>query len=134
MRENVDYAHRQPRQAAAQVAADRKAHGKPGAMHAHIVGHVHNAAMATDLRRRFWLSLLLTPPVLFLSPLIQHELGLGDALRFRGDGLVLIALSSMIYVYGGWPFPTGFLAELRHRRPSMMTLVAVAISAANFIP
>jgi len=130
----MDYAHRQPHQAAAQVAADRKAHGKPGRMDAHLamVGHVHNVAMAVDLRRRFWVSLLLTPPVLFLSPLIQHELGLGGALRFRGDGLVLIALSSMIYVYGGWPFLTGFLAELRHRQPSMMTLVAVAISVAYF--
>jgi Cu2+-exporting ATPase len=75
---------------------------------------------------------LLTPPVLFLSPLIQHGLGLGYALRFRGEGLVLIALSSVIYVYGGWPFLTGLLAEFRGRRPGMMTLIAVAISVAYF--
>jgi cation transport ATPase len=58
--------------------------------------------------------------------------GLGDALRFRGDGLVLFALSSIIYVYGGRPFLTGFLAELRSREPGMMTLVAVAILVAFF--
>ena len=85
-----------------------------------------------DFRRRFWLCLALTPPVLLLSPMIQHALGLGDALRFRGDGLVLFALSSAIYVYGGRPFLIGFSAELRNREPGMMTLVAVAISVAFF--
>lgn len=63
--------------------------------------------MVADFRRRFWVSLALTPPVLFLSPLIQHGLGLGDALTFRSDGLALIAISSVIYVHGGWPFLTG---------------------------
>jgi len=85
-----------------------------------------------DFRRRFWLCLALTPPVLFLSPMIQHGLGLNDTLRFRGDGLVLFALSTVIYVYGGRPFLTGFLSELRNREPGMMTLIAVAISVAFF--
>lgn len=85
-----------------------------------------------DFRRRFWLCLALTPPVLLLSPMIQHGLGLGDALRFRGDGLVLFALSTVVYVYGGRPFLTGFLSELRSREPGMMTLIAVAISVAFF--
>ncbi len=88
--------------------------------------------MVADFRRRFWLCLALTPPVLLLSPMIQHGLGLGDALRFRGDGLVLFALSTVTYVYGGRPFLTGFLSELRNREPGMMTLVAVAISVAFF--
>jgi len=64
--------------------------------------------------------------------MIQHGLGLGDALRFRGDGLVLFALSSVIYVFGGRPFLSGFLSELRNREPGMMTLIAVAISVAFF--
>ena len=88
--------------------------------------------MAADFRRRFWVSLALTPPVLFLSPPIQHGLELGDALRFHGDGLVLTALSSVIYFYGGWPFLSGLSAELKRRQPGMMTLVAVAISVAYF--
>jgi P-type Cu2+ transporter len=112
-------------------AHEHPAAGMAGAMHAHA-GHGEHAAMVADFRRRFWLCLALTPPVLLLSPMIQHALGLGDALRFRGDGLVLFALSSMIYVYGGRPFLIGISAELRNREPGMMTLVAVAMSVAYF--
>jgi P-type Cu2+ transporter len=94
----MDHAHahehpdRQMRQAHEHSAA-----GMVGAMHAHA-GHGDHGAMVADFRRRFWLCLALTPPVLLLSPMIQHGLGLGDALRFRGDGLVLFALSTVIYV------------------------------------
>jgi Cu2+-exporting ATPase len=102
-----------------------------GAMHAHA-GHGDHAAMVADFRRRFWLCLALAPPVLLLSPMVKHGLGLGDALRFRGDVLVLFALSTVVYVYGGRPFLTGFLSELRNREPGMMTLIAVAISVAFF--
>jgi P-type Cu2+ transporter len=121
-----EHPHQQPDQAREHPAA-----GMAGAMHAHA-GHGDHAGMVADFRRRFWLCLALTPLVLLLSPIIQHGLGLGDALRFRGDGLALFALSSFIYVYGGWPFLTGFVAEFRSREPGMMTLVAVAISAAFF--
>src|ERR1700681_1313794 len=120
-----EHPHQQPHQAHEHPAA-----GVAGTMHARHdahAGHGDHQAMVADFRRRFWLCLALTPPVLLLSPMIQHALGLRDALRFRGDGLVLFALSSMIYVYGGWPFLTGFLAEFRNRQPGMMTLVAVAI-------
>ncbi len=88
--------------------------------------------MVADFRRRFWVTLILTPPVLLLSPMIQHWLGLAEALAFPGDGLVLFALSTVAYVYGGWPFLTGFTSELRKRQPGMMTLIALAISAAYF--
>jgi Cu2+-exporting ATPase len=64
--------------------------------------------------------------------MIQHWLGIADALAFPGDGLVLFALSTVAYVYGGWPFLTGFTSELRKRQPGMMTLIALAISAAYF--
>jgi P-type Cu2+ transporter len=105
--------------------------GSTHAAHAGHGGHDH-AAMVADFRRRFWITLLLTPPVLLLSPMIQHLLGIGDALAFPGDRYVLFVLSSVAYVYGGWPFLTGFTAELRKRQPGMMTLIALAISAAYF--
>ncbi|MGA0565042.1 heavy metal translocating P-type ATPase [Ancylobacter sp. VNQ12] len=88
--------------------------------------------MVADFRRRFWVTLVLTPPVLLLSPMIRHYLGLTDVLSFQGDGLVLFALSTIAYLYGGWPFLTGFFSELRKGQPGMMTLIAMAISAAYF--
>jgi hypothetical protein len=95
-------------------------------------GHDHGA-MVADYRRRFWVSLALTPPVLLLSPMIRDWLGLAEILTFPGDDLVLFALSTVVYVYGGWPFLTGFSKELRARKPGMMTLIALAISVAPAI-
>ncbi len=105
--------------------------GSTHAAHAGHDGHDH-AAMVADFRRRFWITLLLTPPILLLSPMIQHLLGIGDVLAFPGDRYVLFGLSSVAYVYGGWPFLTGFTTELRKGQPGMMTLIALAISAAYF--
>jgi len=102
-----------------------------GSSHSEHAGHDHGA-MVADFRRRFWVTLVLTPPVLLLSPMIRHYLGLTDVLSFRGDGLVLFALSTIAYLYGGWPFLTGFFSELRKGQPGMMTLIAMAISAAYF--
>jgi Cu2+-exporting ATPase len=108
-----------------------EAAGSSHSAHAGHGGHDH-AAMVADFRRRFWVALILTPPVLLLSPMIQHWLGLAQALAFPGDGFVLFALSTIAYVYGGWPFLTGFTSELRKGQPGMMTLIALAISAAYF--
>lgn len=93
-------------------------------------GEHDHAAMIRDYRQRFWVSTLLTIPILALSPMIQHALGVGEAWRFPGDSLLLFALSSVVYLYGGWPFLTGLVDDLRERQPGMMTLVAVAITAA----
>jgi Cu2+-exporting ATPase len=97
--------------------------------HSGHAGHDHSQ-MVADFRKRFWISLLLTIPVLALSPMIQHALGLGAGWRFAGDAYILTALSSVIYFYGGWPFLDGLRQEVRARNPGMMTLVGVAITAA----
>ncbi|QXD17237.1 copper-translocating P-type ATPase [Rhodocaloribacter litoris] len=86
--------------------------------------------MVEDFRKRFWISLLLTLPILALSPMIQGFLGIEEALRFPGDRYVLWALSSVVFFYGGWPFLNGLFSELRKRQPGMMTLISVAITTA----
>jgi len=86
--------------------------------------------MVADFRRRFWVSLVLTIPVLVLARHIQGWLGLHDVLAFRGDGLVQFVLASAIFFYGGWPFLTGLVGEVRTRRPGMMTLIGLAIAVA----
>lgn len=110
---------------------DSKIVAAAGSSHSEHAGHDHGA-MVADFRRRFWVTLVLTLPVLLLSPMIQHWLGLAETLAFPGDGLVLFGLSTIVYVYGGWPFLTGFTSELRKGQPGMMTLIALAISAAYF--
>ena len=102
---------------------------RPHSGHGDHAGHDHSQ-MVADFRKRFWISLLLTIPVLALSPMIQHVLGLGEGWRFAGDAYILTALSSVIYFYGGWPFLDGLRQEVRARNPGMMTLIGVAITAA----
>ena len=86
--------------------------------------------MVEEFKRRFWVSLLLTVPILALSPLIQSVLGIEEALQFPGDLLVLWGFSSVVFVYGGWPFLKGIYEELSEWQPGMMTLIAVAITTA----
>lgn len=92
--------------------------------------HDHHALMVADFRKRFWISLIITIPVLILSPLIQKNIGLGDSIRFAGDLYILFALSSFVFFYGGYPFLKGIINELKSAKPGMMTLIAVAITTA----
>jgi Cu2+-exporting ATPase len=94
----------------------------------HHEGHNHDA-MINDFKKRFLISLFLTLPVLFLSPIVRHFLHL-EVLTFSGDIYVLFILSSIIFFYGGWPFLKGLVEELIKRQPGMMTLIAVAITTA----
>ncbi len=91
--------------------------------------HVHSG-MIGDLKKRFWISLLITIPILILSPTIQGLVGLGDSLRFTGDLYLLFALSSIVYFYGGYPFFKGFFNEIKSRTPGMDMLISVAITSA----
>lgn len=90
----------------------------------------HHAHMVADFKRRFWVSIIVTIPILFLSPMIQGFLGLGEVIRFPGDIYLLFALSSFIFFYGGYPFLKGLYSELKSLNPGMMTLIAVAIGTA----
>jgi len=105
-------------------------HVAPGSM-GHAAKPVdHNAHHVGDFKKRFWVSLISTLPILGLSPLIQRFLGLGDALRFTGDSYVLFVFSSFVFFYGGYPFLKGIVAEIKAMRPGMMTLIALAITTA----
>lgn len=101
------------------------AHGNP----AHgASGHDHHRMMIADFKKRLWISLAITVPVLLLSPMIHMILGF--SFTFPGSFYVLFALSSVVYFHGGWPFLKGAWDELRGRSPGMMTLIAVAITVA----
>jgi Cu2+-exporting ATPase len=100
---------------------DMSGHGSHGS---------HHAMMVADFRRRFWVSLIITIPILLLSPLVQKFLHLEGHISFTGDSYVLFVLSSAVFFYGGWPFLKGIYEELRSKTPGMMTLIALAITVA----
>lgn len=91
-------------------------------------GHRHAGHHTEDFLKRFWICIALTIPVLLLSHMIQQMAGFDFA--FSGDKYVLLILSTIIYFYGGWPFLTGLVSEVKNKNLGMMTLVAVAITTA----
>jgi len=93
----------------------------------HTSCHIH---MVSDFKKRFWVSLALTIPILALSPMIQQFFGIREAIRFVGDIYILFALSSIVFFYGGLPFLKGLFDELKNKQPGMMTLIAIAIVTA----
>ncbi|HQI91708.1 MAG: Copper-exporting P-type ATPase B [Methanosaeta sp. PtaB.Bin039] len=90
----------------------------------------HRGHRTEDFKRRFVISIVLTVPILALSPFIQDLVGID--VRFSGSIYALFLLSTLIYFYGGYPFLKGFFDELKYNNIGMMTLIAVAISAAYF--
>jgi Cu2+-exporting ATPase len=88
--------------------------------------------MMDNFRRRFWISLILTLPVLILSPMLRSFFQLESVLAFPGDRMALLVLSTLLFGYGGYPFLKGMVNELRSALPGMMTLIALAISVAFF--
>ena len=88
----------------------------------------HKGHSVDGFRRKFWLSLALTVPILLLSDMIQHFFGFH--LDFSGRKWVLFGLSSILFAYGNQPFLAGAVGELRHPIPGMMTLIALATTVA----
>lgn len=100
--------------------------------HQHGEGHAghgdHHRDMIADFRKRFFIAVVMSVPVLVLSPMIQAFLGY--ELRFLGSNYILLTLATAIFVYGGFPFLKGLKDELKARNAGMMTLIGIAISVA----
>jgi P-type Cu2+ transporter len=90
----------------------------------------HHAQMLADFKKRFITSLVLTIPVLLLSPTIQNFFGF--ELHVQSADFITFLLSSAVYFYGGYPFLKGIKEELSEKSPGMMTLISIAISVAYF--
>lgn len=95
-------------------------------VHSHGQHAGHSTAMFKD---RFWLTLALSVPVVFFSPMFAHLLGYMPP-EFPGSAWIPPVLGTVIFLYGGQPFLKGGLAELKFRQPGMMLLIAMAISVA----
>ncbi|WP_462238728.1 copper-translocating P-type ATPase [Ferruginibacter sp.] len=90
-------------------------------------GHVHNSMIA-DFRKRFYVVLVLTIPIVLLSEMIQHFMGVDW--QFTGSKYILFALSTIVFIYGGFPFLKGLVDEVKAKNPGMMFLIGFAISVA----
>jgi Cu2+-exporting ATPase len=84
---------------------------------------------AAQFRDRFWLSLALTVPVVVFSEMFADLLGY-PVPDFSGASWVSPVLGTVVFLYGGQPFLTGAVAEVKARRPGMMLLIAMAITVA----
>ena len=102
----------------------------PGsAAHADHDHHDGHEGHAEQFRRLFWVSLILTIPVVMLAPMLQdwQNYSIPD---FPGDTWVSPALGTIIFVYGGRIFLEGAISESKSRQPGMMTLISLAITVA----
>lgn len=100
---------------------DHDSHGK------HDIGHSsHHEAMIEDFRKRFWVVLVLSIPIIILSEMVQMLFGY--TLSFPGSKILLFLLSSIVFFYGGLPFFKGAKDEFAARKPGMMMLITLAIT------
>jgi len=90
--------------------------------------HSSHSSGIADFKKRFYVVLVLTVPIMLLSEMIQHWLSIHWS--FPGSSIIILALSSIVFFYGGWPFLKGLVGELRVKNPGMMTLIGFAISVA----
>ncbi|MGH9244300.1 MAG: heavy metal translocating P-type ATPase [Acidimicrobiales bacterium] len=92
-------------------------------------GHDKHAGHAPEMfRRRFWLSLLFTIPLVVTSEMVMDWFGY--SLDFWGMGMLGPILGSVVFWWGGWPFLAGGVSEVRDRQPGMMLLISMAITVA----
>ena len=107
--------------------ADQQAHGQHGKQ-PHDA-HVDHTGHEELFRKRFWVSLVLSIPVLLYSAMIQEWFGFSMP-EFPGSQWITPGISTVIFIYGGLPFIQMAIPELRKRQPGMMTLISLAISVA----
>jgi P-type Cu2+ transporter len=122
-REEPTHGHAELGHAAEHPAEHDGEHGQHGGDHG---GHGDHAAM---FRRRFWINLALFIPIVLYSEMVQEWLGFSMP-TFPGSDLIGPVLGTVVFLYGGWPFLTGGVAEARARQPGMMLLIGLAIVVA----
>lgn len=98
--------------------------GKQHAGHSHQ-SHAHHMV---DFKKRFYVSIICTVPIILLSEMTQMWLNISIKIPLQKE--VLFLLSLVVYLYGGWPFIKGMVQEIMNRLPGMMTLIGAAISTA----
>ncbi len=115
-----------------EMHAGHEQHASQEEGHEHAVNqmaHADHTGHEQMFRQRFWVSLILTVPVLLFSSGFQEILGF-TLPAFPGSQWIAPAFSLAIYIYGGLPFLRLAGPEIKNRQPGMMTLISLAISIA----
>lgn len=114
------------------VHGEHMHHDQPAHLSAHADhDHVDHSGHEEIFRKRFWISLLLSLPVILFSQMIQEWLGFSMP-TFPGDTWVAPIFAGVVFVYGGLPFLDMAIPEIRKRQPGMMLLISLAITVAFF--
>ena len=94
--------------------------------HAHH-GHGDHSDHVRQFRRLVWINLIIAIPVVLFSPMFGHLLGYTVP-----DWALWVAplLGTVMYFWGGWPFLTGAVGEIKARAPGMMLLISLGITVA----
>ena len=103
-------------------------HGEHSGAHGHH-GHGDHGDHVAQYRRLFWTMLVLATPTVLLSPMFADISGYRLP-AVPGVTWVAPVLGTVVYLWGGWPFLTGAVGEVRARRPGMMLLIGMAITVA----
>lgn len=106
---------------------ERAVHGTPQTHAGEHAGHVDHSGHEDLFRRRFWVSLLLSLPVLLYTPMLQMWFGFMMP-QFPGSQWIVPLFSVIVFLYGGVPFIQMAIPEILNRTPGMMLLVSLAIS------
>lgn len=92
----------------------------------HDYGNSGHMMHMGNLKQKFWVSLIVTIPILLLSPMMGMHTSF--QITFPGSGWVVLVLATFLFFYGGRPFLSGAAMELRMKNPAMMTLIAMGIT------
>ena len=95
----------------------------------HDMAHADHSGHEQMFRRKFWISLVLSIPVVLFSPSIQAWSGFGLPV-FPGFQWITPVFAVIVFFYGGMPFLKMAVPELKNRKPGMMTLISLAICVA----
>ncbi|CAI2684772.1 Copper-exporting P-type ATPase B [Apilactobacillus kunkeei] len=88
------------------------------------MGHMHMG----NLKLKFWISSILTIPIIIMSPMMGMKMPF--QVTFPGSDFVVLVLGTILFIYGGYPFFTSCISEMKSKKPGMMSLITMGISVA----
>ena len=119
----MEHQHNQNKESHAGHDMSNMQHGANPSMG--MAEHNQHAMMIADFKKRFYVVLVLTIPIMLLSTMIQQFMGVNW--QFTGSQYILFALSTIVFFYGGLPFLKGLVDEVKAKNPGMMFLIGFAI-------